>query len=55
VIPLAIVYAHKPAWSLPAGVTVAELFRHPGARPPSLDWDRRRCLLEECVPALVGR
>jgi squalene-hopene/tetraprenyl-beta-curcumene cyclase len=41
VIPLAIVYAHKPAWRLPEGVTVEELFRNPGARPPSLDWDRR--------------
>src|ERR1700728_1728189 len=41
VIPLAIVYAYKPAWRLPAGLTVEELFRHPGARPPSLDWDRR--------------
>ncbi len=41
VIPLAIVYAHKPAWSLPEGVTVEELFRNPGARPPSLAWDRR--------------
>src|SRR5579863_3200160 len=41
VIPLAIVYAHKPGWPLPAGVTVAELFRNPGAKPPSLAWDRR--------------
>jgi squalene-hopene/tetraprenyl-beta-curcumene cyclase len=40
VIPLAIIYAYKPNWSLPEGVTVAELFRRPGARPPSLDWDR---------------
>ncbi len=30
VIPLAIVYAHKPAWSLPEGVTVEELFRQSG-------------------------
>jgi squalene-hopene/tetraprenyl-beta-curcumene cyclase len=39
VIPLAIVYAHKPAWKLPQGVTVDELFVKPGTRPPSLDWD----------------
>src|SRR5579862_5522059 len=39
VIPLAIVYAHKPAWKLPEGVTVDELFVKPGTRPPSLDWD----------------
>jgi squalene-hopene/tetraprenyl-beta-curcumene cyclase len=41
VIPLAIVYAHKPAWRLPAGVTVEVLFRNPGGKPPSLAWDRR--------------
>jgi len=41
VIPLAIIYAHKPDWSLPEGVTVDELFLKPGRRPPSLDWDKR--------------
>lgn len=41
VIPLAIVYAHKPAWRLPEGIAVDELFLKPGARPPSLDWDKR--------------
>jgi squalene-hopene/tetraprenyl-beta-curcumene cyclase len=41
VIPLAIVYAHKPAWRLPEGVTVDELFVKPGARPPSLAWDKQ--------------
>jgi squalene-hopene/tetraprenyl-beta-curcumene cyclase len=41
VIPLAIVYAHKPAWRLPEGVTVDELFVKPGARPPSLAWDQQ--------------
>lgn len=40
VIPLAIVYAHKPAWRLPAGVTVEALFRNPGKKPPSLAWDK---------------
>jgi squalene-hopene/tetraprenyl-beta-curcumene cyclase len=41
VIPLAIVYACKPAWRLPDGITVDELFRQPGAPPPSLKWDGR--------------
>jgi squalene-hopene/tetraprenyl-beta-curcumene cyclase len=41
VIPLAIVYATKPDWRLPDGVTVDELFTRPGAHPPSLKWDGR--------------
>jgi squalene-hopene/tetraprenyl-beta-curcumene cyclase len=41
VIPLAIVYAHKPAWRLPEGVTVDEIFLRPGVKPPSLAWDKR--------------
>ena len=41
VIPLAIVYAHKPGWRLPVGVTVEALFRNPGKKPPSLAWDSR--------------
>jgi squalene-hopene/tetraprenyl-beta-curcumene cyclase len=41
VIPLAIVYAHKPAWRLPEGVRVDELFVKPGTRPPSLAWDKQ--------------
>lgn len=41
VIPLAIVYAHKPGWRLPVGVTVESLFRNPGKKPPSLAWDSR--------------
>jgi squalene-hopene/tetraprenyl-beta-curcumene cyclase len=41
VIPLAIVYAHRPGWRLPDGITVNELLRTPGARPPSLSWDKR--------------
>jgi squalene-hopene/tetraprenyl-beta-curcumene cyclase len=31
VIPLALVYAHKPDWRLPAGITVTELSRLPAA------------------------
>jgi squalene-hopene/tetraprenyl-beta-curcumene cyclase len=41
VIPLAIVYALRPDWRLPAGVTVDELFTRPGAKPRSLSWDAR--------------
>src|SRR5580693_1638471 len=41
VIPLAIVYAHKPAWKLPDGITVKELFKVPGEKPPSLAWDKQ--------------
>ena len=41
VIPLAIVWAHKPEWRLPDGVTVDELYQVPGAKPPSLAWDGR--------------
>ena len=40
VIPLAIVYAHKPGWRLPEGITVAELFKEHDARPPALQWDK---------------
>jgi squalene-hopene/tetraprenyl-beta-curcumene cyclase len=41
VIPLSIVYAHKPEWRLPTGITVEPLFRNPGRKPPSLAWDKR--------------
>ena len=41
VIPLAILYARKPDWRLPDGLTVDELFRAPGTKPPSLAWDHR--------------
>jgi squalene-hopene/tetraprenyl-beta-curcumene cyclase len=40
VIPLALVYARKPGWTLPEGVTVGELFTRPGSIPPSLVWDK---------------
>lgn len=39
VIPLSIVSAKRPGWRLPEGVTVDELFTHPGAKPKSLSWD----------------
>jgi squalene-hopene/tetraprenyl-beta-curcumene cyclase len=38
VVPLSIIYALKPKWSLPEGVTVSELFKNPGSKPPSLTW-----------------
>jgi squalene-hopene/tetraprenyl-beta-curcumene cyclase len=38
VIPMTIIYALKPSWPLPKGITVQELFKTPGARPPSLCW-----------------
>ncbi len=41
VIPLALVYAQKPGWTLPEGVTVGELFKEPGSMPPSLAWDKQ--------------
>jgi len=41
VIPLALVYAQKPGWTLPQGVTVDELFKRPGSLPPSLAWDKQ--------------
>src|SRR6201998_888818 len=41
VIPLALVYAHKPDWRLPKGVTVTELFKNLGGKPKSFHWDKR--------------
>src|SRR5580704_9560655 len=41
VIPLTIIYAQKPNWKLPDGVTVEELFKVPGAKPVSFKWDKR--------------
>ena len=41
VIPLAIVYARKPGWRLPDGITVDELFLRRGAKPRSFKWDKR--------------
>ncbi len=41
VIPLAIVYASKPKWRLPEGVTFDELFKKPDGKPTSFKWDKR--------------
>jgi squalene-hopene/tetraprenyl-beta-curcumene cyclase len=41
VIPLSIVYANKPDWHLPEGVTVNDLFKTKGEKPHSFDWDKR--------------
>jgi squalene-hopene/tetraprenyl-beta-curcumene cyclase len=38
VIPMTIIYALKPSWPFPEGFSVQELFKTPGARPPSLCW-----------------
>jgi len=40
VVPLSLVYAQKPEWRLPAGITVDDLFKVPGQRPPSFKWDK---------------
>jgi squalene-hopene/tetraprenyl-beta-curcumene cyclase len=39
VIPLALVYSRKPDWKLPQGVTATELFKNPGSKPKSFQWD----------------
>jgi squalene-hopene/tetraprenyl-beta-curcumene cyclase len=39
VIPLALIYSHKPDWRLPEGVTATELFKKPGSKPKSFQWD----------------
>lgn len=41
VIPLAIIYGHKPDWRLPRGITVDELFKVQGGKPPSFVWDKK--------------
>ena len=41
VIPLAILYAHKPRWSLPARARVDELFRDPARKAAAFDWDQQ--------------
>jgi len=41
VIPLAILYAHKPRWTLPSHARVDNLFKDPSQGIPSFDWDRQ--------------
>jgi len=40
VVPLMILYAHKPRWPLPQHARVDELFRDPGRKTAPFDWDR---------------
>jgi len=39
VIPLTILYAHKPKWPFPADVTLDELFADPARKLASFEWD----------------
>jgi squalene-hopene/tetraprenyl-beta-curcumene cyclase len=41
VIPLAILYARKPRWSLPARARVDELFRDPARKTRAFEWDNQ--------------
>lgn len=52
VVPLAIVYASKPGWCLPEGLTFEELFRNPHSRPVSFRWDKRAVSWRNCFLAL---
>jgi squalene-hopene/tetraprenyl-beta-curcumene cyclase len=52
VIPLAILYAHKPRWSLPAPVNVDELFRDPERKAAALDWGAEVFSWRNCFLAL---
>jgi squalene-hopene/tetraprenyl-beta-curcumene cyclase len=38
VVPMTIIYALKPSWTLPEGFSVNELFKAPGEKPPSLSF-----------------
>jgi squalene-hopene/tetraprenyl-beta-curcumene cyclase len=40
VIPLSIVYGHKPDWRLPPDITVDDLFQATGGKPRSFVWDK---------------
>lgn len=40
VIPLAILYAHRPRWTLPAHARVDELYKDPSRKTAAFDWDR---------------
>lgn len=39
VVPLAILYAHKPCWKLPDHIRIDELFCDPARKTKSFDWD----------------
>src|SRR5260370_68828 len=41
VIPLAILYAHKPRWTLPESARVEELYKDPAKKTAAFDWDDR--------------
>ncbi len=41
VIPLTILYARKPRWSLPEHIRIDELFRDPNLKLAAFDWDRQ--------------
>jgi squalene-hopene/tetraprenyl-beta-curcumene cyclase len=40
VVPLTILYAHKPRWQLPRHVSVDQLYRDPARKLASFEWDR---------------
>jgi squalene-hopene/tetraprenyl-beta-curcumene cyclase len=40
VIPLTILYAHKPLFSVPGGMNVDELYRDPSRKSTALQWDK---------------
>ena len=52
VVPLAIVYAQKPAGACRKGVKFDELFKEPGAKPPSFRWEKRVFSWKNCFLAL---
>jgi len=52
VIPLALVYASKPEWRLPEGISFTELFKRPGAKPAAFTWDKRIVSWRNCFLAL---
>lgn len=54
VVPLAIIYARKPGWRLPEGMTVSELFKVPGRKPLAFQWDKRLFTWRNFFLALDG-
>jgi squalene-hopene/tetraprenyl-beta-curcumene cyclase len=52
VIPLALVYASKPEWKLPEGISFSELFKSPEAKPVAFNWDKRVASWRNCFLAL---